>query len=203
MSLFRSAAAAFPRHLLLPATLLLTGLAGTGWYVANRQAAASRSTAERALASIADLKADQIEGWIKERRGDSAVVRSSLGVRQLLATPRDLAAQATVREYVRNIQQAYDYELIAVFDSHGELLLATSPDRVRHHRCLAGHVQAALPAAEVVCTDLHRDRPGEPIHLTKLPGDLRRPFPVERSRQLGRLRPPAAAGRVQRLREFA
>jgi hypothetical protein len=50
--------------------------------------------------------AGQIEAWIKERRGDAAVVLSSVSVQQLLDAAQDPAAQASVREYFRKLQQA-------------------------------------------------------------------------------------------------
>jgi PAS domain S-box-containing protein len=154
--------------LLWSTLLLLSGIGGAAWYSVNRQKTSTRSIAERTLTSIADLKAGQIEGWMKERRGDATLVRSSAGVRQLLDAPQDPAARAMVGEYFRDLQHAYDYDIIAVFDARGELLLTTSSNRLQQLSCVPGRVQAAAQSAEVEVTDLLREGPGDPIHFSLL-----------------------------------
>jgi PAS domain S-box-containing protein len=153
---------------LLAAILLITGIVGGGWFFLKRQEAVSRQAAEQALTSVADLKAEELESWMKERWGDAALVRVSQPVRELLAAPVSSTKESAVVEYFYEIQQAYDYELIALFDSRGTLLQTTSTNLLQQHSCVAEHVQSALLATNVVVVDLHRGRPGEPIHCSLL-----------------------------------
>ena len=153
---------------MLLAVMAMVVIGGAGWYFAKRHEAAARSTAAAELTSIADLKANLLESWIKGRQGDAAVVRSSAQVLQFLAHPDDPTRQAAVEECFRGLKQAYDYDVIALFDPHGALLLATSTNRLQQHSCVSNHVASALAARDVVVTDLHRGEQNERIHLSFL-----------------------------------
>ncbi len=155
-------------HLLLPAILVVAGIAAVGWVAARRHEATAQEIAERTLRSIAELKAGQIEGWMRERRGDAAIVQSSAIMLQLLKSPADLESRARVADYFRRLQEAYDYDLLAVFDGRGELVQCTSTNKLNHRSCVASNVHLALQAREVVVTDLHRGRTNEPIHFALL-----------------------------------
>jgi hypothetical protein len=105
--------------LLWTTVLLLLGIGGAAWYVVQRQETSTRDVADKTVLSSADLKAGQIEGWIKERRVGATPVRSNAGLRRLISAPQDPGARAMVGESFRNLQQAYDYDVVAVFDARG------------------------------------------------------------------------------------
>jgi PAS domain S-box-containing protein len=153
---------------LLLAGFLIAGLGGAGWWMANRHEAAARDVAVGTLTSIADLKATQLSAWMKERRGDAAIISSSVRVHRFLEAPQDPAVQASVRDYFRNLQHAYDYDSIEIFDALGTLLVSDPNRKADPHTCLPKHVQSALRAPGVVVADLHRSGPDEPIHFNLL-----------------------------------
>ncbi len=171
------AARRIPLHLILPGALLITAFIGTGWYFENRRAAVARRDIEQTLTSIADSKATQLTMWVKERRGDASVSSSSARLRRLLDAPEHPERRQEAFEYLENVRRAYDYELLALFDARGALLVATSTDRLGQHRCVASHVQAALHALEGFTVDLHRGESNEPIHFSLL-APIRRAAPA-------------------------
>jgi PAS domain S-box-containing protein len=141
---------------------------GGAWSYFKQQQAETRRATEEALASIADLKAQAIVAWMKERRGDAEVARSSLVVRNFLADPDDPNARDTLQKMIGVFRQAYDYDAIAIFDAQGSPRLVVPNDGLRLYAEIGDEVQTALRSREVVLLDLHRDRPTEPIHLSLL-----------------------------------
>ena len=157
-----------PMQVLLAAVLLLVGLGGAGWLLVNRHRSASRTEADLALQSIAELKAREIGAWMKERRGDATILASSLRLGQFLASPRDPGLRADTLAYFQALQRAYDYALVALFDAQGRLLLTTSTNVLSQYSCVASHVGMAQLRTRILDTDLHRGGPAEPIHLSFL-----------------------------------
>jgi PAS domain S-box-containing protein len=150
-------------------TLVLAVAIGSGaWSYFKRQKAEARRAMEESLASIADLKAQGIVAWMKERRGDAEVARSSLVVQNFLADPDNPNTRDVLSRMIEVFSQAYDYDAVAIFDAHGNPRLVVPADGLRPYGQIGAEVQMALHAREVVLLDLHRDRPTEPIHMSFL-----------------------------------
>lgn len=156
----------FGRGTAVLTAVVLLGIAGLAWWLADRHGRADRLVAQHALTGIAEMKAGQLAGWLRERRGDAAVVGSSLEVRRLLAAPQDPAARAGALAQFHEYQRAFEYEFIAVYDARGGLVLATSEEAIRQYNCLPAHVATALQADGPVSTDLHRGAAARPIHFS-------------------------------------
>jgi PAS domain S-box-containing protein len=139
-----------------------------GWSYFKRQQTETRRATQESLKSIADLKSEEIVAWMKERRGDAEVGRSSVIVQQLLANPDDPVTRESVRKMIELFRQAYDYDAVAIFDSHGTPRLVVPANGLQPFACIDSEVQMALQAREVVFVDLHRDQPTEPIHFSFL-----------------------------------
>jgi PAS domain S-box-containing protein len=160
------AAAPISLQLLLLLAVLVAAIAGTGAFFIQRQQSAARQAAEATLGSVAELKATQIGSWIHERQGDANVVRSSLRVQNYLVAPDNPAALAAARSYINDLREAYDYRLIALFDSGGKLLLANSTNELQGYACIPAHIQSGLQTQQVLLTDLHRGGTNAPIHFS-------------------------------------
>jgi PAS domain S-box-containing protein len=119
------------------------------------------------LEAIAKLKADQIENWLAERRGDSEVLAG------------DDAFAAQVGQFVRHEQNAelsrhildrfdkllgnYNYTKILLFNTSGRLLLSSGED-VTSAPVSPDMLRRALVSKQVQQRDIYRDEGGD-IHL--------------------------------------
>lgn len=154
---------------LITAALVIALIVAAGRLAVRRHLQAAELAAEQALTYLADLKADELSTWFRERRGDAAVVRSSAVVQRYLAAPSDAAAGAVVLAYFRELQRAYDYRAVAVYDARATPLLKVGeggwPDQLS---CVPEHVRRALRSGESIVTELHRCSAAEPVHLSVL-----------------------------------
>ena len=152
------------RRLQALACLLVAGIIAGGWSYFQRQRSEARRVAEETLASIADLKAGQIAGWMKERRADAETSFNKPQARQFLTEPDNAAVREELLQWMTTVQRIYDYSAVALFDARATVRLAVPADEPLPHP----YVQDALRAREVIVTDLHRDQPNQPIHLSLL-----------------------------------
>src|SRR5450759_1985307 len=91
--------------------------------------------AERSLAAVGELKADQITAWLKERQGDAEMIRGdallSAAVEDMLAG-RDVAkATARVQALLDSFQRSYDYQDVVMTSPNGTVLLR-APNSASH-----------------------------------------------------------------------
>ena len=115
------------------------------------------------LVSVAQLKAEQIETWLRERHGDAMVLRGSkdLAARlaQFLASPNDPVHRAIVEGRLDVLLDAYGYDAVLLFDAKGRLVLDRG-NEVTVDGVLDGTVGEALATWAIRRTDLFRDAAG-------------------------------------------
>jgi len=161
-----------PRHELwrYPALVLLFALAigGGGLYLFHYEREGARRDAKKELTAIADLKAGQITNWLQERRGDAEIAREYPRAVEFLADPTNESLRRPLLHWMAAMQQAYDYRLVALFDSRGVLKIAVPADALAQVPCAGDHVRSALAARNIVVADLHRPGPDFPIHMSIL-----------------------------------
>ncbi len=149
--------------------MVLMALIGVlGWYYLQRQQEEAYNTVENELSTIADLKAARISNWMMERRGDGEVALYKMQARQYLAEPTNNTVRTNLLQWMAACEHAYGYKGVALFDSHGALVLASPEDKLFQNTNIFAEVQAGLHAKGVIVSDLHRDQPGLPIHMTML-----------------------------------
>jgi PAS domain S-box-containing protein len=148
--------------------LLVLVIATGGWMYFKHSQTEARRVAQETLLAVADLKVGQIAGWMKERRGDAEVARSSMAVKECLADPDKPAPHAAVLKAFEVFHRVYNYDATAVFDVHGAPLLVVPESGLRPFAGLADEVQMALQSREISYIDLHRDQPTGPIYLAFL-----------------------------------
>ena len=153
---------------LLTLALVLTAAIGAGsWSYYKHLQTEARRNVQETLSVIADLKAGQIAGWMKARRRDVETSLNQLQARLVLAEPDDAGRREELRGWLNAVQQDTDFSLVALCDAQGTVRLAVpaGPTLDPHDVVL---IQTGLRARGIVVTDLHREQPGRPIHLTFL-----------------------------------
>jgi diguanylate cyclase (GGDEF)-like protein/PAS domain S-box-containing protein len=115
------------------------------------------------LQTIVDLKAEQIELWLAERRGDAEAIAVSQALIERVANMQD-GKNGHVRQLIRNrldaVRNAYSYESVLLLDPGGQPLLVLG----EQHK-LPAVTQALLPVAlrthRIQSSDLFLDEHGE------------------------------------------
>ncbi len=107
------------------------------------------------LTAIGQLKANQIEAWLTERRGDAEVLMASEGfidnVERSLGQHDPLAEQR-IASRVAALGRAYGYHRVELLDAH------TRPDMAPDRQAL---LEAALANGRPELSDLYRDEAGQ------------------------------------------
>jgi diguanylate cyclase (GGDEF)-like protein/PAS domain S-box-containing protein len=115
------------------------------------------------LQTVVDLKADQIELWLSERRGDAEALTASQVFTESVANlsnERDKGWLQPVRNRLDAVRRAYRYESVLLLDNNGQILLVLG-----EQLNLSGVTKALVPAAlqtnQIQSTDLFLDENGE------------------------------------------
>ncbi len=114
-----------------------------------------RAEALANLAAIGRLKAEQIETWLSERRGDAEMIMASesyIDDVQLWFDRRDPGAGARLARRAEILQRAYRYETLELVDVRS-LNDAMPPER-------RAVVDAALASGQMQTSELYRDAEG-------------------------------------------
>jgi len=155
--------------LFLALGLFLVAVIGIGGWIYFKQGRSEvRRAAQEMLSSIADLKASQIAGWLKERRGDTETALYKRQAKQLLVEPDNAAIREELLQWMSTVQRVYDYSAVTLFDASGVVRLAVPSDAPVRDAHYVEKAREALREREVVMLDLHRASSGHPIHLSFL-----------------------------------
>ncbi len=142
-------------------------LVGMAWLYRSQKAAVTEEI-ERDLAAIADLKAEQIIAWRKERVGDAAVLTESpLLLRQVsrfLTDPLERNARP-LRLHFRSLRTHYDYTEILLLDRRGQVRLRLQ-DRPEAHEGFEAALARALDSRQPQFTRLHREADDSPVEIS-------------------------------------
>jgi PAS domain S-box-containing protein len=131
-----------------------------------------RAGVELQLATIAQLKVDQLVDWRKEKLGDASVfykntLFSGL-VRKLFENPGDASTRSPLESWLGRVRSAYGYDRIYLLDAKAveRLSVPDVPEPVAAH--LAAQMPDLLRSRRVTFLDFHRAAPDRPIHLSLL-----------------------------------
>jgi len=173
------------RGLIALALLFTIAIGTTGWLYFNRQQAEACRVAQETLAAIANLKVDQIAGWMTQRRGNAEASFNKHTARKFLTEPNNAANRKELLQWMGTFQRVYNFSAVMLLDAHGAVRLAVPADAVQPAGICAEKAQAAMRAREVVSADLHRATPNSPIHMSLL-------VPIGINPQAGSTRSPQA-----------
>ena len=153
-----------PRFLLL-ALLLASMAAGGGWFYFKSQYNKALDFSRESLGTIADLKAEAIGNWVKERRGDAEVASVSAVAKAALAGPGNPDTHKNMADRMEGFRGAYDYAALVLADANGRVLIKTPPDFPLPDDAVAAQIQLGLHSQKATVSDLRRTNPHEPLFL--------------------------------------
>jgi PAS domain S-box-containing protein len=153
--------------IILAAGIITAGYLSSAHYEKNY-----RTEVEQQLLAIADLKADELEQWRKERLGDASVfygnANFSRRVKRYLEMPQDGEVQARLRIWLQRMQEASQYDQVFILDASGIVRMsAPEPQRPisRQVRLRAAEV---LRTKQVAFEDFYRNEHDQRVYLAIL-----------------------------------
>jgi signal transduction histidine kinase len=144
--------------------LLAAMIALMGYWAWRQQAQSIQQQADRSLAAVGALKANQISSWLAERRGDAESISGnpliSAAVADVLAQRRAASARADLSAVLMSYRRAYGYLQLELSSPRGGVLLS-SPAAARPPDAMTETlVQKAVATGEVQFSDLYLDAAG-------------------------------------------
>jgi PAS domain S-box-containing protein len=152
--------------------ILALGIITAGYLSYTRYETHYRTEVEHELSAIADLKADGLMQWRKERMGDGAVLYkndnfSSL-VRRSFAMPADAQTTRRLRGRLFRVQDASQYDAVFLLDAHGRVRLAVPDAQSPPSRHVSLHAAEAQRTGQVALLDFYRNEHDRRIYLAVL-----------------------------------
>lgn len=139
---------------------------GYRFYLSDRSEI--KSKIQQDLSAIADLKANLIMAWRKERLADAIVIRNTQQVAQqvqdYLNNPSDPGLTQTLLAFMTALKDQNGYASVLLLDPAQRLRLGTLGDDLSG-RCDQDCFAAALNSREVIFSDLYRKEPQGRIRL--------------------------------------
>ena len=147
--------------------LALAAAIGTLTYATYRtEASRTRRAAWNELASVARLKADEVSGWLAERKADGRAVSLSpmteTGVQQLAAGHPGAAWYQGALPLLNAIRTNHNYLGVLLYSVDGRLLASLGSQAARLSGPARAAIKAALAADSVQMTDIYRNALGRP-----------------------------------------
>ncbi|MGD0950755.1 MAG: PAS domain S-box protein, partial [Candidatus Binatia bacterium] len=148
---------------------LIAGIGTTGLTYARSELADAEREVRSELEAMADFKVQQMVRWRKERLDDATFAAtaelSARAVQALLSDPSSETARAELSHWLNTLQAVSDYEWVALFDPHGNVLLSApplkGPPSVEEQRDAA----EGLRQGHAAMSDLHRGDTPDDIRL--------------------------------------
>lgn len=110
---------------------LLLGIAAVNYFFYKAESSATRQQAMAQLSAIADLKAQQIDTWRRERLGDASTFRDNPAlapaIERWLVKRIAGAERREIQEWLYLYLGRSDYREAALLDANGEVLTASTP----------------------------------------------------------------------------
>ena len=158
------------RFIVLVFVLMTIGLVSAGGVYFRSNVKQHRAEMELQLATIADLKVNELLSWRKELFGDAALLYGNPVfadlVRSAFASARDAQARDQIHTWLRQIREASGYKDIFLIDAQGVALFS-----LRDQPLTANDLESARQAmrsGQVSLKDFHRSEPGGAPHLALL-----------------------------------
>jgi len=149
--------------------LLLTGIVIGGYLYYRQYEKQYCRMIENELASIADMKAEELAQFRKERLADGAMFFRnppfSALVRRFLAHPEDTEAQQQLQIWLGKIQDCYPYSQIALLDAQQVPRLVVLPGIKPPSRTIAVAISNVLVSGQITIQDFYRHESDQQIYL--------------------------------------
>ena len=147
--------------------VLLICVIGYGYFSNVKQLIIAEKTAE--LTTIANLKANQIVQWRKERLGDGFTIQHNpllaSRLRDCLGGLHSPVILEELKTWMESLRTSYDYRSAALYGVDGKLLVAVHDDGTQLDLIARQLVEQSVHKSEVYFSDFHRDEDSGSIHL--------------------------------------
>ncbi|GMU96781.1 PAS domain S-box protein [Ignavibacterium album] len=147
------------KQIIVLITILSILILVSGYIFFEKQAEALRMEKYNELHAIADLKVNQIENWLQERKNDAIVVTHSpffIGaINNWLQNNGNLKLKNDIINRLKPVQEAYGYENIFLTNKNGNLLLSTSSNIIELDEFLKQKITETISKKDIVFTDFY------------------------------------------------
>jgi PAS domain S-box-containing protein len=124
------------------------------------------------LSAIAELKAEELAQYRKERLGDAATFFKNAAfsglVRRFLDHPEDAEAQEQLRAWLDKYQTYYQYDRVFLLDAQGVERMSTPVTAAPVSAVVSRRIAEVLRSREIAFQDFHRNEHNQRIYLTLL-----------------------------------
>ena len=152
--------------------VLAAGIITAGVFYYRHYAQHYRTEVERQISAIAELKADELAAWRKERLGDGAVffrnAAFSALVRRHFHDPEDVEAREQIRTWLSQFQAAHQYDLVYLVDAQysNKMIVPDAPERIIS--AISQRTSEILRSGEMAFEDFYRNEQDQRIYLKVL-----------------------------------
>ncbi len=152
--------------------ILAAGIISAGYYYYHSYEKKYRAEVERQLSAIAEMKADELVDWRKERLGDADVFYKNSAfstlVQRFFENPQDMEALRPLKSWLGRVQSAYQYDRVFLLDARGVVRISVPATTEPAAPYLLQNASEVLRSGKITFLDFHRAGPGQPIHLSIL-----------------------------------
>jgi len=140
---------------------LVMGIAGGGYMSFHNFEQEFRRQAERQISAIAELKANELAGWRKERLGDADFVYHNPAfavlVERYFENPSDADARAQLITWLENYKVYDQYDRVRLLDTAGVEKLSIPAAAKAVESQIVIDAAASLQSGKITFGDFHRD----------------------------------------------
>jgi hypothetical protein len=148
---------------------LAAGILAGGYFAYRSYEQNYRTEVERQLSAIAGSKVDQLVQWRKERIADGEVFfrndAFSVLVKRYLRNPNDLEAKRGILTWVGQVQRAYGYDLMMLFDAQFNTKLVFPEKRERARLVVDQRNTEILLSGNLAFQDFYRNEQDQHVYL--------------------------------------
>jgi PAS domain S-box-containing protein len=159
----------FPLNLLIIFLLLAAGIGTSGYLYYKQQRISLRNDAINDISSIAEMKANQIVIWRKERLGDAEVIYKNALINhsfQEWLKSGSLEIKKDILIWMKALQKNYQYLAVIFLDIKGNIRLAVPDGKEILGPDAKRFVQEAIHTKMIIFSRLYRSKINNVIRLT-------------------------------------
>jgi PAS domain S-box-containing protein len=159
-----------PRHLLTVFIIITVAAGFLGYYYYQSQKSQITERIENELVGIANLKADQIVNWRKERLGDAETIFNNTFIVQdinhFVAGRAAPEIRKRILKWMQSFKRNDQYENILLLDTRGNLRLSAGPENQGIGPDAKKLVSEAVKTGKVGFSDLYKSKTTGEIRLS-------------------------------------
>ena len=152
--------------------LLVAGIVTVGGFYYRNYVRHFRDATDRQLSSIAELKADELAQYRKERLWDADTLFNNPAfsglVRRFLDYPEDAETRQQIREWAGKYLATVQYDLVCLFDAQGVIRMSVPAELLLISSDVSQRIPEVLRSGRVTFQDFHRNEHDQQIYLTLL-----------------------------------